>query len=238
MFAAILDAPDAVRAASVVQKFSAHGLPMVLTGGLAIEARLRAHGGAVVRRSLKDLDLLVDDFDRIPPSVVNDFLVHHVHPFAPEGKLLLQLIDAEQSVRIDVFRSFGQTLSRATGLGENTGPLEIVAVEDLVARTTSHVCSDLVRGRLLCTKFVSAFRRLSGLGERALLEDAWEDHREGLQMTFDAATHQASRLIECRPELLIDEEFSTVVNQCDRCEDYGPFHRSTPESIVRILGYW
>ena len=238
MFAATLDERDASRAASVIQKLAIRECQIALTGGVAMEMLLRSNGRPSVRRPLNDLDFVVEDFATIPPLLANDFVLHHVHPFAPEGKLLLQLIDADHAVRIDLFRAFGETMRRSRELPGNTKPLRVVAVEDLVARTTQHVCAALGRGRPLDAKVGSAFRRLLGLGHRRLLEEAWRDHRQDVQLSFSDAMREASQLLELHPDLLVREKYSSVVTPCPQCQNYGPFRQSPPELIVRILGYW
>ncbi len=65
MFAAILNERDASRATFVANKLRAHGFTMALTGGLAIEARSRAHGRIGPSRPLNDLAFVVDSFDTI-----------------------------------------------------------------------------------------------------------------------------------------------------------------------------
>jgi hypothetical protein len=164
VLAALLCESDARRATEVVDALLAHGLQCALTGGLAIEAQLRAHGRPVVSRQLNDIDFVVEGFAAIPESLAGSFLQHHVHPDASEGKTLLQLIDRRRALRIDLFGAFGGTLSRACRLDDQTGALSVLSIEDLVARSTSFVCGRLQRGRTLDPKHVSSFRRLRGLG--------------------------------------------------------------------------
>jgi len=133
VFAALLDRKDERRATDTVQAVLAHGVRCALTGGLAIAARLRAHDRPVARRALNDIDLIVHEFSAIPESVTASFLLHHVHPDAIEGKLLVQLIDEATGVRVDLFRTFGDTLTRASALAGDAGGLPVVCVEDLRA---------------------------------------------------------------------------------------------------------
>jgi hypothetical protein len=237
MFEGILGERDASRATSVAGRLIAHRFRIALTGRLAVEAQLRASGRPPERRPLNDIDFVVDGFETIPPAVAADFLPHHVHPFARNGKTLLQLIDPDRALRIDLFGAVGATLSRSIPLGGDTDPLHVVAVEDLVARTTAHVCAALRRRRPLETKHADAFRRLSGLGRPERLDQAWDDHRESLPMSAAEAIDEASRLLELHPELLVDLPYSPVVTACERCQSYGPFRPSDPQVIVRILGY-
>ena len=129
MFSALLHEDDARRATETVGTVLAHGLRCALTGGLAIAAQLRAHGRPVERRHLNDIDLVVDGFWAIPESVTAPFLLHHVHPDAIEGKTLLQLIDESTAVRVDLFRTFGNTLARASVLDDETGAVHVISVE-------------------------------------------------------------------------------------------------------------
>jgi hypothetical protein len=238
VFAARLREEDARRASQVVATVLAHGLRCALTGGLAIAAHLQIHGRPVERKRLNDIDLVVETFDDVPESLASSFLMHHVHPDAVEGKILIQLIDETQAVRVDVFRAFGNQLSRASALGGDSGMLEVASVEDLVARTTSLVCGRLRRGRSVDAKHVAAFTQLRGLGRPEQLETAWADHRQDVPGTLEDAAGEATRLLSTRPELVINEHYSKDVVECGRCRHQGPFRPGPAEKIVRILGYW
>jgi hypothetical protein len=239
VFSAFLKGDDAQRASDVIENLLANGFGgCALAGGLAMEARLRSHGRPTHWRALNDVDLVVEDFDAIPAALADRFLLRHIHPYAPEGKTLLQLIDRARALRIDLFRAFGTTLSRASVMDEQTGPLPVLAVEDLVARTTAHVCGRLREGREIDVKHVRAFTRLVGLGRSKQLAEAWQDHRQNVPGTLEEATERADQLLARRPDLFGSEEYSTVVTACDRCQDYGPFRLARPDLIVQVLGYW
>lgn len=238
MFAALLNENDARRATETVQTILAHGVPCALTGGLAIAAQLRAHGRPIERRDLHDIDLVVQGFGAIPESVTASFLVHHVHPDASEGKTLLQLIDERTAVRVDLFRTFRNSLTRASALDHDTRGLHVLSVEDLVARTTALVCGALWRGRTIDPKHAWAFTRLLGLGQRQELAAAWNDHRQRLPGTIDDATRESIRLLKARPELIVAEEYSAAVTRCERCRTQGRFRPGPADKIVHTLGYW
>src|SRR5689334_7105984 len=121
-----MSADDAARATSVVNDLVALGFDGSLTGGLAVAAHLRARGQHVPRRRLNDIDFVVSAFTSLPEPLADRFLLNHVHPFAPEGKTLVQLIDPQRALRVDVFRAAGATLSRSSRLAE-TGALQVVA---------------------------------------------------------------------------------------------------------------
>jgi hypothetical protein len=166
VFAALLDENDARRATKTAAAILAHGVRGALTGGLAIAAQLRVHGRPVERQELNDIDLVVEGLGAVPESMAASFLLHHVHPDAVEGKILLQLIDETTAVRVDLFRTVGNTLTRASALNEQAGALPVLSVEDLVARTTALVCGSLKRGATIDRKHAPAFIRLLGLGRQ------------------------------------------------------------------------
>jgi hypothetical protein len=238
VFSALLERNDAQRASDVAERLLADGFPGALTGSLAAEAQLRVHGRPIDRRALNDLDFVVEGFNAIPGSLADRFLIHHIHPHALEGKLLLQLVDRERALRVDLFRAFGTTLTRARALDEQTGRLLVLAVDDLVARSTAYVCGRLRQGRPIDVKHVRAFTRLAGLGEPPRLADAWQGHRQDVPGTLEEATQQANALLVRSPDLVVRETYSAVVIACDQCRDSGPFRRAAPDVVVGILGYW
>lgn len=239
MFSAFLDADDARRASDVVAKLLTSGVrACALTGSLAIAAQLHAHGYPFRRSALNDVDLVVDDFSAIPTALADRFLLNHIHPHASEGKTLLQLVDREHGIRVDMFRSFGAALSRAGVLDEQTAPLPVLALEDLVARAKAYVCGRLRRGLEIDAKHVRTFTRLRHLGRPRELAEAWHDHRQDVPGTLEEATKEAHRLLARHPELVVSEKYSTVVTPCERCQDYWPFRLAPPDMIVDILGYW
>ncbi len=232
MFAEFLSARDAQRVSLSLEKLTAHGFQGgALTGGLAAEAHLFSLGLKTEQRPVNDIDFVVENFDSIPGSLADGFLVHHIHPHALEGKTLLQLIDPEQALRIDFFRQFGATLSRAA-------PRTMISLEDLVARTTSFVLGHLRRNAAFDRKHARAFRRLAGLGDPARIDAAWRDHRQAALESFPEAAHLAHQLLRLHPELAILEQYSPQVSTCPKCQDHGPFRRAHPDVIVKILGYW
>ena len=81
-------------------------------------------------------------------------------------------------------------------------------------------------------------QNLAGLGQRDALNAAWEEHRQGLPGSFDEAHRKACRLLEERPELLMPDQYSAVIEPCDRCRVVGQLRPSAPERIVAVIGYW
>lgn len=230
-----LSVRDTERVAIAMEKLSAHGFrDGSLTGSIAVEAHLFSRGIPTGQRPLNDLDFVVESFVSIPGSLADGFLVHHVHPQAPEGKTLLQLVDPEQALRIDFFRQFGATLTRA----ERLHGLSVISLEDLIARITSLVLGHLRKGRAIDVKHARAFRRLSGLGDAAKMDAAWRDHRQSERESFRDAEHDAQELLARHEELIIREQYSTEIRICPKCQDDGPFQRASSDTIVKTLGYW
>ena len=151
--------------------------------------------------------------------------------------MLLQLIDRERVLRVDLFRTLGRTLPRARVVDRRT-QLPVVAVEDLVARNTAHVCGRLRRNLDIDAKHVRAFMRLARLGRPTQLTEAWRDHRGDMPGTLEEATQEIHQLLARHPELVVTEKYAAVPIACDRCENYGPFRLAPPEMVVDILGYW
>jgi hypothetical protein len=232
-----LDPADARRATGAVAAMAEHGLRCALTGGLAIDLQLRAHGQPTERRRLNDIDVVVESFASIPESLSRTFLQHHVHPDATDGRTLLQLVDEERRIRVDVFAAFGRSLERAHPLNSETGELDVLSIEDLVARTTALVYGRLRRHQAIDVKHVTAFRRLSGLGEPAKLAAAWVDHRQKTPGTLDEASLETARMLERHPELVVVEQYVSDIVLCERCRRHGLFRPAAAARIVEILGY-
>jgi hypothetical protein len=236
VFESVLLAVDARRAARGVGAVLDHRLRPALAGSLARTISLRVLGHVRAPRQLNDVDLVVEDFSALPESLADSFLLNHVHPAAAEGQVLLQLIDESLALRIDVFRAFGRSLSRAVDVA-STAPLPVLAVEDLRARATAIVYGCLHRQRPLDPKHVAAMQDLMGLGDRDVLKVAWEEHRQGLSGSFDEAQRKACHLVEERPELLVPDVYSAAIEPCDRCREVGRLRPTDPTRIVSVLGY-
>jgi hypothetical protein len=100
MFSDWLTRDDARRASDLTERLVVDGFRGALAGSLATEARLRAHGRPIERRGLNDLDFVIEGFRSIPATLADCFLMHHIHPHAHEGKLLLQLVDKRSGLRV------------------------------------------------------------------------------------------------------------------------------------------
>ncbi len=139
---------------------------------------------------------------------------------------------------MDLFAGFGTSLARAHPLNSETGELDVLSIEDLVARTTALVCGHLRRRQAIDVKHAMAFRRLRGFGDAAKLAAAWADHRPQVPGPLDEASQEAARLLESHPELVVVEQYSSEIVPCERCRAHGPFRPAAAARIVEILGYF
>src|ERR1700674_4416811 len=93
---------DTIRVCRALEKLLLHGLhEFALTGSLATEIQLSLAEAAPRLRRMNDIDIVVRSFDSIPQTIANGFLFRHIHPKAAPGQTLMQLVDPEQTVRVD-----------------------------------------------------------------------------------------------------------------------------------------
>ena len=236
MLESLLSPADSLRATCALDQLKSCGFAFALTGGLAIAARLREVGVSVERKPLNDLDIVVGAWSDLQDSLAAGYLMNHIHPSAPEGKLLLQLVSPEHLLRIDVFRQYGLTLARATPV-PLFGDTWFVSIEDLRARVTTHVCRSLGRGIAIDRKYVESFGSLCTAGEPQRLIEAWGDHRESVDGTILEATLTAQKLIRANPHLIITEQYSVESAPCAKCKPDDRFVLADRDLIASILGY-
>ena len=116
--------------------------------------------------------------------------------------MMLQLVDAEGKLRIDVFRSDGDTMCRTSNLDFSGRMIKVVSLEDLTART-ARLALDLAGGVPTPSKHTTDFLRLAELVDPVEVETAWLDHRKPEHpVTFKEATDLPHNLISARQNLL------------------------------------
>lgn len=230
---------DSTRAFNTLRKLALHGLSRwVLVGGLAVEFHCLHVGHSHATRHLNDIDFVAPAFECIPETLARDFLFRHVHPFDPPGKTMMQLIDADTSLRVDVFRADGGIISRAISVDVPSGPLRVISVEDVVAHE-ARLLLDLDASVPVPAKHADDYLRLAELVKSSNMETAWQDHRKPTHpMTFDETNTLLKGLIATRRNLLISLEYSKDTAEiCPRCVRTSPFQLADPNVVLSLLGY-
>ena len=234
-----LAADDIGRVQRVLRKFTRHGFcDFDLTGGLAVAMHRSLRNASGRARPLNDMDVVVEGFRDVPETLAHDFLVLHIHPFAPAGKIVLQLADADAAVRVDVISTRGATRMRSRPMDTSIGNQRIVSIEDLAARTGS-VLMDLARGKPAPAKFAEHYLWLSPMMDPDNSEPAWRDHRsDDAPATFAEAHAIIRKLVESRRELLVTPENSRDLDEtCPQCVETGAWRLSPKQQILSVLGY-
>jgi hypothetical protein len=230
---------DSTRAFNTLRKLASHDVSRwVLVGGLAVEFHCLLSGHSHPIRHLNDIDFVASAFDCIPETLARDFLFRHIHPFDPPGKIMMQIVDAETSLRVDLFRADRGIMSRAISLDIPFDPLRIISVEDLVARA-ARLLLDLDASVPVPAKHADDYLRLAELVKSSNMETAWQDHRKSTHpRTFWEANTLLRRLIAIRHNLLISSEYSKDTAEiCPRCVPTPPFELADPNVVLSLLGY-
>jgi len=235
----ILSEQDAERASGTLRKLYGVGFThCTLTGGIAIEAQIAGNGGVTTRRPLNDLDFLVESFDSIPRSICDGFLLRHVHPYAPPGKILLQAVDAGSRLRIDLFRTWGKEMERASEVELDGMTIRTISLADLAARK-ARLCWEMVEGRSIAPKHARDLLRMSELRPPQEFQEAWQEHRFRHQPeSFVRAVEDVREMINSHPELLVPSVYSTNVEEsCPRCHALPGLPLADAGAVLSLLGY-
>jgi len=230
---------DSTRAFNTLRKLALHEVSgWVLVGGLAVEFHCLRVGHSHPIRPLNDIDFVAPTFEGIPETLARDFLFRHVHPFDPPGKTMMQLVDADTSLRVDVFRADGGIVSRAISVDVPSGPLRVISVEDALAHE-ARLLLDLDAGVPVPAKHAADCLRLAELVKSSNMETAWQDHRKPTHpMTFRETNTLLKRLVATRRELLINLEYSkNTAEICRRCVRTSPLQLADPNVVLSLLGY-
>jgi hypothetical protein len=185
-----------------------------------------------------DLDLVVESFGDLPVALGEAFRCVHVHPNAASGKLLLQLVNTEDRVRVDIFSAVGDTLARAIPGTLDGHSVRFASPEDLATRL-GHSLMALERKEPVPQKFASDFRTLVDAVDRSRIDAAWSDHRvDGDPETFDEACNRIAMALALHADLLVEPQHSTDVDAlCSRCDASVGFSIASPREILGLLGY-
>jgi hypothetical protein len=230
-------AADSARAGRTLARLLSNGElhRLCLTGGLAIETIAPSAGRP---RALNDLDVLVSGVDVLTGAAYDGFLVRHFHPAAAAGKVLLQLVDPREALRIDVFRAAPGTLERSRPARFGALALRLVSGEDIAARLAA-IVFDLERGACVPEKHATDLERLLAVIDCDAIEVAWNDHRKAdLPATFSEARARIAAAIRFGSARLITPAYSQdVTSTCEKCEPGAAFSLADPAAVRAVLGY-
>lgn len=234
-----LSTGDSTRAFSTLRKLALHDVShWALVGGLAVEFHCQSIGHFHAVRLLNDVDFVAPAFEFIPKTLPRDFLFRHVHPFDLPGKTMMQLVDADTSLRVDVFRANGGIMARAVSVEGSSVSLRVISVEDTVAHA-ARLLLDLDANLPVPAKHALDYRRLTEFVKPSSMEAAWQDHRKPTHpITFGETSTLVKRLITARRNLLISPEYSKdAAETCRRCVPTPPFQLADPNIVLSLLGY-
>lgn len=227
---------DAGRLSRVLRKLNACRMDYAVTGGIALEAALGSGLGR--HRALNDIDVVVSGFEGLPTALGREFLISHAHPHRPIGKLILQLIDKAERLRIDMFSACGAALERTSSALIDDLPVKTVAIEDMACRIASEMMC-FCRGDTVPPKCADDHGRVKGVVSIDLVEDAWKEQRRPIDPeTYAEATVQIADALERRAGMFAKQRYSTDTNAvCPHCRETMNFMLASPKSILPILGY-
>src|SRR5215471_2081917 len=224
---------DSTRAFHTLRKLALHEVSRwALVGGLAVEFHCLHSGHPHPIRHLNDIDFVAPAFEYIPETLARDFLFRHIHPFDPPGKTMLQLVDADTSLRVDVFRADGGILRRAISIDFPFGPLRVISLEDVVAHG-ARLLLDLDASVPVAAKHANDYLRLEKSVKTSNMETVWQEHRKPTHpMTFGETDTFVKRLISTRGSLLITPDYSKdAAEVCHRCVPTPPFQLADPKVV-------
>ncbi|WP_026616824.1 hypothetical protein [Ensifer aridi] len=181
-------------------------------------------------------DLVVSGFNALPSALGSRFLISHVHPKRPTGKLAIQLVEPEQRVRIDVFSACGTTMERIAPAMIGDLPIKVVAVEDLACRIASEMMC-FTRGDSVPPKCADDHARARQIVDMNLVEKAWQDQRREIDPpSYAEASVQIDEALKRSSGSLVKSAYSTDTETvCPHCHDSDRFR--VTEVILSILGY-
>jgi hypothetical protein len=234
-----LNMGDSARPLNTLRKLALHEISRwVLVGGLAVEFHCLRAGHSHPIRHLSDIDFVAPAFECIPETLARDFLFRHVHPFDPPGKTMMQLVDADTSLRVDVFRADTGIMSRAISIDLPSGQLRVISVEDVLAHE-ARLLLDLDASLPVAAKHAGDYLRLAELVKSSNMETAWQDHRKPTHpMRFGETNTLVNRLIATRRHLLITPDYSKDAAEiCLRCVPTPLFQLADPNVVLSLLGY-
>jgi hypothetical protein len=214
--------------------------PVAITGSLATAWHLLKSGKQLKKRRLNDIDTVVaSGLSLIHPSLSQDFLINHFHPYRERGKVLLQLVDEQHSTRTEIFTPGSNSLAERL-IDCVIGDLlcRIVSAEDLLAKLLSIIHS-VIEDKPVDPKYVEQFALLSTVADKAVTRKIWRDYRQESQhLDFDEAAKAINLKIRANPNLLRATCYCQDVDfVCAWCHESELFPIASRSRVHEILGY-
>lgn len=235
-----LTAKAAAKCHRSLSKLSRHfENPIVVTGSLAAAWHLLRKEKLRKKSAINDIDTVVEDLGCIRPSLSEDFLINHFHPSREKGRILLQLVDAENALRIDVFTPSSETLfKRLIDFKIGVAVCQAVSLEDILVKLLS-IIYPVAKGSHVESKYVKKFYLLLDSANLEAAKLIWQDYRKINQpIDFSEAVGIIEKTIAANPHLLKTEEFRRDLDfECQWCVKSETFPLSPRPKIYEILGY-
>jgi len=213
--------------------------PVVITGSIAASWHLLKSGRQLKKRHLNDIDLVaVTGLSLIHPSLSQDFLINHFHPYRERGKVLLQVVDEEHSTRTEVFTPSSDSLAeRLIDCAVGDLSCRMVSAEDALAKLLSIIYS-VIEGKPIDPKYIEQFDLLSTVADRVVTRNVWKEYRKGNQyLDFDEAAEAVKLMIAANPNLLQATYYCQDVDYvCTWCHESELFPIASRSKIYEILG--
>lgn len=234
------DRREIVACLGSISKLAKHlNQPVIFTGGIAIDWHLLSKGIHRQKKQFNDIDIVVDDLSGIRDSLSEDFLINHFHPLRGKGRILIQLVDAKYSTRIDIFTPTSATLrERLTDLTIGDLSCKVVSSEDILAKLLA-VIYPLTKGECVDPKYLEHFNSLYSIADLKQEREIWLDYRkEDQPLDFDNAREAVYESVEARAELIKKPDYCQGVEFiCHWCSESDLFPIADRHEIYSILGY-
>lgn len=209
---------------------------LVLVGGLARRYHLLRNGVSFPQRPFNDLDVMIRDRTDLNPSVTDEFLIAHYH-LPRNTSFFAELVDPQTKVTIDVFDYYHRPVDpeeiQIMGL-----TLKIRSTEDQLTKTAYDIMK-ITKGNNLYPKQFDSADQLLQVVDLEKAEAIWRMKYSSLYpFPLAEAIHRAKEEATRHPERVFEfHNRRTEPFVCLECTEAPGFPITTPEEIIRTLGY-
>lgn len=235
----LLTANDANKCQTSLDKLARHSNePLPITGGLAVACHRLTSGLSQDVTPLNDLDIVITEH-KLAATLSHDFFIAHYHPDQKQGRMLLQLVEKTQALRIDIFTSFSPTLARRSTPVTISGiRCSLVSAQDLAARLVS-VLGAVLEAETVDPKYLQRFKALEPLIDSSTINTVWQDYRKTYAPhDFHEATDLIQRTVHRYPERLKVFTYNqTIEGTCSSCKVSAKFPLLARRKVFDLLGY-